>query len=124
MSIIEVIIVFVIGYVIGKIHAYYTLVKLLREAAEEAGIDLNRDLLGIEDEDEVLEKAIHMLKIDKGGDILYLFDKDTDEFICQGSTIEELATRAKEYKQILLASVLFNDKTFMFVNGTSQEYNE
>lgn len=125
MDMFDIILILAIGYFIGKAHAYYSLAKTIRDLAEENGIDIEKDWLNKdEDADKTLKDKIHLLRVETVNDVLYLYEKDTNDFVCQGSNIDDLATRAKEYKNILLASVLHNDKVFMFVNGTSKEYTE
>ena len=59
--------------------------------------------------------------VEKHGDILYLFDNDSDEFICQGSSVQELAKLAKELKNVSVAAVKHGDKIFAFKDGESVE---
>ncbi len=123
MELLGIIAIFALGYGIGKVHGYYSIVKLMKELAEEAGVDLEKEL-GIEKKEKETVTSVRLLKVDVTDDILYLFDKTTDDFICQAKTIEELAQICKDRKQILLASVLHGEKVFMFVNGVSKEYIE
>lgn len=115
----ELLIALVVGYFIGKAHAYYTLARAFRDIAEENGIDLEKDWLNVKDEDKVTQ--VYKLKVETHGDMLYLFDKDTDSFVCQGSTVQELATLAQKHKNIAYAAVLHGDKVFTFQDGKSLE---
>ena len=119
MEFITLLVIFVIGFAIGKIHGYYTIVKLIKELAEESGLDLERELTKLSEEDE--PDTVRKLKIDVSGDILYLFDLDTDTFICQAGCIQDLAKLAKERNQILYAVVKHGDKFFTFKDGESTE---
>jgi hypothetical protein len=68
------------------------------------------------------ETEIKKLMTEQINDVLYLYNHDTKDFICQGSSIEELAKMAKEYKNINLAAVIHNEKLFLFNNGTCKEH--
>jgi hypothetical protein len=109
------------GYAIGKIHGYYTLAKIIKELAEESGFDIEKELSKMSEEGEEKADIVRKLKIDVSGDILYLFDLDTDTFICQANCVQELAKIAKERSQILYAVVKQGDKFFTFKDGESIE---
>jgi len=67
------------------------------------------------------ETEIKKLITEQINDVLYLYNYETKDFICQGSSIEELAKMAKEYKNINLAAVIHKEKLFLFNNGTCKE---
>lgn len=104
----------------GKHWGYYKLAKLMKEVAEEQGIDLEKEL-GVIKEQENAAQAVYKLEVETHGEVLYLFDKETDRFICQGSSVQELAKLAKELKQVNLAAVKHGDKIFAFKDGESTE---
>lgn len=123
MDIIDAILIFAGGYFIGKAHAYYSMVSALKRAAAEAGIDLLSEIKASTDNEsvEIVEK-VHLLRIEKHDETLYLYDRVSDDFLCQASTLTDLAKNAKEFKNILLASVIYGEKVFVFMNGTSEEF--
>jgi hypothetical protein len=127
MDLFDFIIILGIGYFIGKFHTLLTLRSAIKELAEREGLDFDAEMRALErarkGEEEVKIELVHKLKVEKIGEILYLYDED-DDFVCQASSLEDLAMQAKEYKQIILAAVLYNDKTFMFVNGNSKEFKD
>jgi hypothetical protein len=127
MDFFDFIIILCIGYFIGKFHTVLILRSAIKEMAEREGLDFEEEMAAFEraqkGEEEVKVTLVHKLKAEEINNIIYLFDED-DDFVCQGSSLEELATLAKEYKQIILAAVLYKDKTFMFVNGDSKEYKD
>jgi hypothetical protein len=51
--------------------------------------------------------------------MLYLYDHEANSFVCQASTMEELATLAKEYNNIKYAAVMDvdGDSIYTFVDG-------
>jgi uncharacterized protein YhbP (UPF0306 family) len=95
--------------------------KIMREFAEAHGIDIQKELEKLSAEEVEPEKIVYKLKVETHDNTLYLFDKDSDEFICQGSSVQELAKLALERKQIALAAVLHDTKVFAFRNGESSE---
>lgn len=118
MELIFILLIFVLGFGLGNIYASFKFVRALKDAAEAAGIDLDKEL----EKKENPEKTVHKLAVEKHGDVLYLFDREQDNFICQGSSVQELAQLAKKYKNIVMATAIYNDKVFMFQNGHSKEY--
>lgn len=97
-----------IGYVIGQIHTSYKFFKHVKGLAKEQGIQLQT---------ETPHKHIHLLKIEKHNDTLYLFHQYSQDFVCQAKSLEDLAKFAKEYKNICFASVVYDDKIVSFIDG-------
>lgn len=109
--------IFIVGFYIGY-HAGYSVLAwrikdiLIKEAKSE-GIDVS-----------IFEEAkptntVSQLFIERANNVLYLYEKDVDTFICQATTVEELAKLAKEYKQIKYATVMdeHTNDVFAFVDG-------
>ena len=119
MDFLEIIVILAVGYTLGKVHAYYGFAKLLKNIAEDAGLDLERELTKMSEEDK--PDTVRKLKIDTDSDILYLFDIETDTFICQANCVQDLAKLAKERSQIVYAVVKHGDKFFAFKDGESTE---
>jgi hypothetical protein len=112
----------VIAFQLGKHYGYYKIVKLMKEVAEEQGLDLERELGIIKAREEQNQAdTVHKLQVEQHGDLLYLFDKESDSFICQGSSVQELCDLAKKQKNVNLAAVLHGDKVFAFKDGISTE---
>jgi len=49
--------------------------------------------------------------------MIYVFEKGTDTFVCQGNSIEELAKNIFKQKQIQLAIVEHDSSVLMFIEG-------
>lgn len=118
MELILVIAIFVAGFFIGEAFTMYRLRKVLRDLADAVGI--NSDI-GLEKPNEAVERSVPRLVTETHNQMIYLYERDTDTFICQANTITELAKLANEQKQIYAAVVFHGDKVFAFHNGTSQE---
>lgn len=121
----ELLIVFGIGCFIGYHYACLKMAKELKDAADELGIDLEKAIEKYEAKvDEPKENKIHKLIVERHGEMLYLFDREKDKFICQASSVQELAKLAKDYQNITLATAIHDSKVFMFKDGKSEEYKE
>jgi hypothetical protein len=106
-----------IGYLIGHVSTIWKLRQLIQEAATAEGIDLDEVTL---EKDNIVE--VYKLEVEEIDSTLYLFERETKDFVCQGSTVEELAKLSKDYKNIMMATVVHQNKVFMFVNGNSREF--
>ena len=103
MDFIGYIVALAIGYAIG----YISLAIKLRELIEEYAL--------AEDISEK-ENTVVKLKTELLHGTLFLYD-NTDNFVCQGDTLAELAKLANEIKHIKYASVLHGDTIVVFING-------
>lgn len=121
MDILALILLLIVAFQAGKHYGYFKIVKIMKEVADEQGFDLEKELGIVEDKEEKPKDVVRKLKIDVGGDILYLFDIDTDTFICQANCVQDLAKIAKERSQIIYAVVKHGDKFFAFKDGESTE---
>lgn len=67
--------------------------------------------------------AVKQLFVERMDNVLYLYERELGSFICQGSTLEELAKLAKEYKHIKYAAVVDeqNKNVVAFVDGKVEE---
>ena len=119
MDIISIIVFFTVGFCFGKTYAYFRIAKLLKNTLEDVGIDIEELKGNPKEESEI---TISKLEVESHGDMLYLFDRESHTFICQALTVQELATLAKEYKQVVCAVVKHGDRVFTFNDGQSTEY--
>lgn len=117
MGIIEIICILVIGYVLGNLHTIWKLRKLITDVAKSQVIKLDE-----ETESKTVIHDIHKLEIEMVDNTMYLYDSETKDFVCQGSSLSELANLSKTYKNIMVATVVHDDKVFMFVNGNYKEF--
>jgi hypothetical protein len=104
------IILFVIGFWLGAAYAGYKIRKQIFKIAKDQGIDVSN--VG---EPEI--KTVPILQVEKHNDMLYLFENKSNEFMCQGISIEELADKLIKYKQVDVAFVKHGAENFWFVNG-------
>jgi sulfur relay (sulfurtransferase) DsrF/TusC family protein len=97
----------VVGYQLGKT---ITVLRIQN--------DIVKNFLKESDTEE--PNQVHKLRIETIDSILYLYD-DENTFICQATTIDELARLSQQHNNIDYAAVIHNDKIFTFVNGVSSE---
>lgn len=98
---------FIIGFMMGETLLAFRISKVV-----------NKKLLTT----KISEPEIYQLYIETEQGILYLWDSQKSEFVCQAKTVDELAKLALEYKNIQYAAVLHGEQNFMFVNGTVKEH--
>jgi uncharacterized membrane-anchored protein YhcB (DUF1043 family) len=111
-----------VGFHLGESVAIWRVRKNIRQIAKSLGMDLDKDLAELQEQRETKILKVRRLEIEKVNDMLYLYDKETRDFICQGSSMQELAKLAKEYKNIIGAVVIDGDRVFTFTDGQSEEY--
>lgn len=107
-----------IGYFIGYASVIWKLRNFIKDAAIKEGLKINDDFTVAKEEANPVRK----LEVEQVGDVLYLYDRESKDFICQAATVDELAKMSKDYKNIALAAVIHKNKVFMFINGNSKEY--
>jgi hypothetical protein len=61
--------------------------------------------------------VIDKLFIEQSNNTMYLYDFEANTFICQGQSIDELASLSHKYKNIKYAVVQHGDEMLSFVNG-------
>ncbi len=110
---------FWLGYQLGQMVLSWQLRDIIRNEARKEGINVDDEYNIIEEE----KPKVIKLWVEKVHDILYLYDTE-DTFICQASTLEELATLALKYKNIKYASVLNGEDIFAFINGSVKSSKE
>lgn len=99
-----------IGYVAGAAATVSKLKTMLGDASDSVN------------KTNLKKQEIPILITEKHGDMLYLFEQGTDNFMCQGTSLEDLMTKLSEYKDIHHAFVEHNKKGFWFINGEIVEH--
>ena len=110
---------FWVGYQLGVHLTVWTLRDFLREAAHKEGINIDEDFNIINN--KTPEKInVSKLVVESQNGVMYLYNHTDSRFVCQGTTINELAERANKQQNIKYASVLHNDKIVAFIDGKVQ----
>jgi hypothetical protein len=110
--------IFIVGLFIGYHVGYSVLIwrikDLIIKEAKNEGMDVS-----MFEEEEKPTNTVSQLFVERSNNVLYLYDKEANSFICQASTLEDLARLAKEYKNIKYAAVMDEqaDIVVAFVDG-------
>lgn len=103
----EFIIFFALGWYSGQKVLLISLAKKLAMLQEIAN-----------DQNQPTKEKVKSLKIEQVESILFLYENESNIFICQGTTVTELAELAKKYKNINYATVTTHtDEILLFMNG-------
>lgn len=105
--------IFWLGYNAGQMVLSWQLRDVIRKEARSQGINVDDEYNLIKDEGPKVQQLI----VEKVNNVLYLYERDTDDFVCQGTTLTELATLAKKYKNIKYAAVMIDEEIYAFVDG-------
>lgn len=108
----------IIGYHVGAVVLAWRLRDVILREAKANGIDIS----GASDntnEDNTNAIKVNRLFIEHANDLMYLYDEEAASFVCQGKSVDELATLAKQFKNIKYAAVMDSqtDTIFTFVDG-------
>ena len=103
MTLLDIILILALGWVMGE---FYTVYKLRKN---------NRSFLIIEE--EIARPNVFKLETEEVDNTILLYDRDTNDFICQGNSLEQLAQLSREYKKIEYATVKHGDYFVAFIEG-------
>jgi hypothetical protein len=102
MTLLDIILILALGWVMGEFYTMYKLRKNLRT------------YLIIE---EQTRPTVFKLETELVDNTILLYDRDTNDFICQGNSLEQLAQLSREYKKIEYATVKHGDYFVAFIEG-------
>lgn len=116
MTILEFLAVFAIGWWAGQAYMLIKFRQKLKQIVEDAGMTLD------EWADTVNDLTIKAVKIpnlftELAENSIMLYNKDTGAFVCQATSLDELAMLANEYNKITVAVVKHNDNEIYFIDG-------
>lgn len=106
-----------LGYHLGQMVLSWRLRDIILKEARKEGLNVDDEYNIIEQKND--KPNVAQLFIERVNDVLYLYDRKANTFVCQASNIDELAKLAKEYKNIKHAAVLdqSTEDVFAFVDG-------
>ena len=102
MTLLDIIPILALGWVMGE---FYTMYKLRKNI---------RSYLIIQEE---TRPTVFKLETELVDNTILLYDRDTNDFICQGNSLEQLAQLSREYKKIEYATVKHGDYFVAFIEG-------
>jgi hypothetical protein len=106
MTLLDIILILALGWVMGE---FYTMYKLRKNI---------RSYLIIQEE---TRPTVFKLETEQVDNTILLYDRDTNDFICQGNSLEQLAQLSREYKKIEYATVKHGDYFVAFIEGKVTE---
>ena len=102
-----------IGILIGKALKILELRQALKKIASQNNIDLNIITLSETEENPNLL----LLEAEHVDNIILIYDRINNEFICQANSMEEAAQKFHERKSNMLGALTVDDKNLYFVKG-------
>ena len=98
-----------IGYQIGVTVLAWQLRDIIIKGARAEGIDIS----------ESKETLVKQLYVERENNMLFLYERDANHFVCQGNSMDELAELSKRYSGIKYAAVIdrSTDNVIAFVDG-------
>jgi uncharacterized protein YneF (UPF0154 family) len=109
MDFLHFLLIFTLGWLVGtnllKFKMYRIMMKVMKENPE-----LNTVI-----KEPLLDIAL--LQTEHHNNNIFVYKVDTECFLCQGSSIEEVATKVKELCNINAAQVIHNGEYLLFVDG-------
>ena len=106
MTLLDIILILALGWVMGEFYAMYKLRKNIRS------------YLIIQEE---TKPTVCKLETEEVDNTILLYDRETNDFICQGNSLEQLAQLSREYKKIEYATVKHGDYFVAFIEGKVTE---
>jgi len=103
-------IVFQLGWFLGQI---FQLIQLRKNIVTSL-LELERELVGDSDKPQNDTMQLNVEEIDN---VIFIYDKLTDEFICQANSIEEAAEKFNQRKSNVTGSLTHNNNDLLFIDG-------
>lgn len=119
MEIIILLFVFALGWFLGEIFALLRVSKVLQNLAELHDVDLEKELENIKAKE--ISNHIIKLHIESIDGALFMYEHETNKFICQGNTLDELVEKFQKETNIQFAAVVHDKKVFMIIDGKIKE---
>ena len=107
------VLVFVLGLKLGYGFYEFKINLFVNKLTKHANVETM-------DNNNMTQLVIHpvaSLYTEKVGESFLLFDEDTHTFVCQGTTIEDLARLCQLHNNISYATVTHDNKVLMFIDG-------
>ena len=85
----------------------------IRKSLEDAGLDLDE-----EENEEIKQIEVKKFFVENLDGLLYLYEHNTNKFICQGKLLTELASLSNKYDKTEVACVInYDQEVVWFING-------
>lgn len=122
-TIIDILLWVFIGYKLGCWYTTHRLVTSLRIASKKLNIDIDAEMDRLKAETLREKYDVFCLETEMIDGVIFAYEQDTHDFICQGKTIEEIARLAKEYRNINIATLVHKatNTIFLFEDGVIKQ---
>jgi hypothetical protein len=113
-TLLEIVLILAIGFHIGEFIAVMRMLSLFeRMTGREIDVeDIER--LGSDEEHIVSVARSMMFKTETINDVMYVYSMDEDTFVCQGSTLEDICKKCKEYTKLSDVFVFHNKQAYHY----------
>jgi hypothetical protein len=115
------IVVFYLGWTFGKAYQMVVIRETIKRLAKHSKTTV--DELIIDPEDTVKENLL-LLSSEEINDTILIYDSITNEFICQGKTLEEAAQNFHNRKQNTIGAIIHNNNELLFKDGKVATIND
>lgn len=115
-EILSIFILVYIGFVLGQAYQIFKIRGIIKRIAKDNALNIE-DMLYDPEEPENSKKEIMVLEAEKINGTLLIYDKLTNEFICQAESIEEAARTFNERKKDVYGLIKYDEIDMMFVGG-------
>ena len=103
------ILIFLLGWTIGVKFYMYRLEKDVKKYAKDNGIVIKE----VDGKPSIVPTLI--VEIQEG--VLYLYDKKSKNFVCQGKTLDEVANLLENYNKIPQARIEYLNRILLIEKG-------
>lgn len=112
-----IVLVFILGFKLGYGFYEFKINSFVNKLTNHANVEMTEN----NNTTQLIIHPVASLYTEKVGESFLLFDEDTDTFVCQAKTVEELAKMCQQYNDISYATVVHDDKVLMFIDGAIME---
>jgi fatty acid-binding protein DegV len=114
-------VVFYIGWTFGKAYQRVVIRETLKQLAKNQSTTTVTELIDGREEEKM---EIILLQSEEIDNTILIYDVLTNEFICQGKTLEEAAQKFYERNQNVVGALVHNDNELLFKNGKVSTVND
>jgi hypothetical protein len=120
-TLLEIVLILAIGFHIGEFVAVMRMLSLF-ERMTGREIELE-DIEKLDtDSNHVIKVARSMMfKTETINDVMYVYSMDEDTFVCQGSTLEDICKKCKEYTKLSDVFVFHNKQAYHYDGEVIEE---
>ena len=120
MELIDLLLAFSVGWYAGQMYLSWQIKKKMDKVCESLGIDINK--YKFEDITEIKVNRVPNMFTEYEGNSVYLYNKDSGNFVCQGSSLEDLARIVN--KEYTAAIVFDKEQKIIFHDGKIQPFKD